>query len=415
MKKFLSVLLAVLMVFTLAACNNGGGEADSGETTSTEGDPIVFGLTTTVTGDQAAGGQQAEYGSRLAIDEINEAGGIVLADGLSHKIELAIEDDQGDKVLCDTTVRRLVEEKNAAVILGPYFSGQTIALDATMKELGVALINSATNVGIDDLQNPYLWHNRCDDGLNGLILGKAAIDAYTAKNGSTDGIKVGIICGNDDTGVGAATVYENYFKENGIDYYRDEHDTTVDDLTAYIQKAIAAGCNCWVSSCHDKGAVAIAKAMYEQGLRDQIVFMNPILAQTNVLEMMEPEWVEGWACVADYSASDTSNPLAAEFTKKWTAKYDVTPDVQGALYYCHTMLAVKAIQDAGSAEPQAIADAIAKISGFKTIIGTVYADKYSNLIYEIGITYIRNLVPTMESSVSMVESQADVASVAQYH
>ena len=64
---------------------------------------------------------------------------------------------------------------------------------------------------------------------------------------------------------------------------------------------------------------------------------------------------------------------------------------------------------------KAIADAIAKISGYKTIIGTVYADTYSNLIYEIGITYIRNLVPTMESSVSMVESQADVASVAQYH
>ena len=415
MKKFLSVLLAVLMVFSLAACNqnnNGGGE---GGEASTEGDPIVFGVTTTVTGDQAAGGEQAVNGATLAINEVNEAGGIKLNDGLYHKIVLKVEDDQGDKVLCDTTVRRLVEQEGAVVILGPYFSGQTIALDATMRELGVPLINSATNVGIDDLKNQYLWHNRCDDGLNGVILGKAVVDAYVAKNGSTDGIKVGIICGNDDTGTGAATVYENYFKENGIDYYRDEHDTTVDDLTAYIQKAIAAGCNCWVSSCHDKGAVAIAKAMYEQGLRDQIVYMNPILAQTNVLEMMEPEWVEGWGCVADYSASDNSNPLSAEFTKKWKENYTVTPDVQGALYYCHAKLAVKAIEDAGSAEPQAIADAIAKISGYETLIGTVYADEYSNLIYQIGITYIRNLVPTMEASVSMVESQEDVKNVAKYH
>jgi len=199
MKKFLSVLLAVLMVFSLAACNqnnNGGGE---GGEASTEGDPIVFGVTTTVTGDQAAGGEQAVNGATLAINEVNEAGGIKLNDGLYHKIVLKVEDDQGDKVLCDTTVRRLVEQEGAVVILGPYFSGQTIALDATMRELGVALINSATNVGIDDLQNPYLWHNRCDDGLNGVILGKAVVDAYVAKNGSTDGIKVGIICGNDDT------------------------------------------------------------------------------------------------------------------------------------------------------------------------------------------------------------------------
>ena len=413
MKKFLLVLCAFLMCLSLVACGK-KEEEGSGEA-ATEGDPIVFGLTTPVTGDTAAGGQQAEYGTRLALEEINAAGGILLSDGLYHKVELAVEDDQGDKVLCDTTVRRLVESKGAVVILGPYFSGQTIALDATMKELKVALINSATNVGIDDLQNKYLWHNRCDDGLNGVILGKAVVDAYAEKNGSTDDIKVGIICGNDDTGIGAATVYENYFKEHGIDYYRDEHDTTVDDLTAYIQKAIAAGCNCWVSSCHDKGAVAIAKAMYEQGLRDQIVFTNPILAQTNVLEMMEPEWVEGWGCVADYSASDTSNPLAAEFTKKWEAAYDVTPDVQGALYYCHTMLAAKAVADAGVADGEAIADAIGKISGFESIIGTVYADTYSNLIYSIGITKIRNLVPTMESSVSMVSSQEEVASVAQYH
>ena len=61
------------------------------------------------------------------------------------------------------------------------------------------------------------------------------------------------------------------------------------------------------------------------------------------------------------------------------------------------------------------ADAIAKISGYETLIGTVYADQYSNLIYQIGITYIRNLVPTMEASVSMVESQDDVKNVAKYH
>jgi len=415
MKKFLLTLLAVLLALTLVGC----GQSNQETPTATEGDPIVFGITTCVTGDQAAGGQQATLGASLAVSQINAEGGILLADGLYHKVVIEVEDDQGDKVLCDTTVRRLVEEKKAVVILGPYFSGQTIALSDTMKELGVPLINSATNVAIDNLENKYLWHNRCDDGLNGIILGKAVIDAYTKKNGSTDGIKVGIICGNDDTGKGAATVYENYFKAQGIDYYRDEHDTTVDDLSSYVQKAIAEGCNCWVSSCHDKGAVAIAKAMYQAGLRDQIVFMNPILAQANVLEMMKEEWVEGWGCVSDYAESSTAEDAKA-FTKAWHEAYDaeynnLTADVQGALYYCHAKLAIKAIQDAGSADPEAIADAIAKISGYETLIGTVYADTYSNLIYSIGINYIRSGKPIMEDSVSMASSQEEVASLRDYH
>lgn len=40
-------------------------------------------------------------------------------------------------------------------------------------------------------------------------------------------------------------------------------------------------------------------------------------------------------------------------------------------------------------------------TALETIVGTVYADKYTNLIYEIGIAKIIDGVPTMSGSVSM--------------
>lgn len=417
MKKIIAMLLVLAMALSLAACGSSSTPAateapkadstpatqapaaDAGEE-KVYGDPIIFGLTTPVTGAQAAGGQQAQLGMQLKIDEVNAAGGIELSDGW-HKIELQIEDDQGDSTLCDTTVRRLVSN-GAVAIFGPYFSGATIALDATMRELEVPLINSATSVKIDDLENPWLWHTRCDDGLNVLILGKAVIDDYVAANGSTDGLKVGIVCANDETGTSAADSYKEYFEKNNVDYYYDLHNKDDADLTAYVQKAIAAGVNAWVSSTHDIAAVALAKAMYESGLRDQIVYMNPILAQTQVLDMMENEWVEGWGCVSDYAASDTREAQAA-FTAAWDAAYgnNPTPDVQGALYYSHTSVIIEAIKNADSFEPAAIRDAIAALNGFDTIVGTVYADKYTNLIYEIGIAKINDGVPMISGSVSM--------------
>lgn len=403
MKKSIALLLALVMVIgLLVGCGQNAQTeteepADDGKT---YGDPIIFGLTKPVTGAQAAGGEQAQLGMQLKIDEVNAEGGIELSDGW-HLIELQVEDVQGDSTLCDTTVRRLVSN-GACAIFGPYFSGATIALDATMRELEVPLINSATSVEIDDLQNPWLWHCRCDDGLNVLILGKAVIDDYVAKNGSTDGLKVGIVCANDETGTSAAESYQEYFTEQGIDFYVDLHNKDDADLTAYVQKAIEAGVNAWVSSTHDTAAVALAKAMYESGLRDQIVYMNPILAQTQVLEMMENEWIEGWGCVADYSASDT-RPAQAAFTAAWQEAYgdNPTPDVQGALYYSHTSVVIEAIKQADSFEPAAIRDAIAQLNGFETIVGTVYADEYTNLIYEIGIAKIVDGVPTMSGSVSM--------------
>jgi len=416
MKKLLAMLLAVVMVLSLAACGAkapetpAAPEAPKAETPAEtpkeevkEGAPIVIGVTTPVTGAQAAGGLQVKMAVELRVKECNEAGGILLDDGLYHKLEVKIEDDQGDTTLVDTTVRKLVSE-GAVAIVGPYFSGMTLALDATMRELGVMQINSATSVKVDDLQNPWLWHCRCDDGLNVLILGKAVMDDYTAKNGSLEGLKVGIVCANDETGTSAAASYMEYFEKQGVEYYVDYHNKDDADLSAYIQKAIGEGCNAWVSSTHDIAAAALAKAMYEAGLREQIVYMNPILAQSAVLDLMEPEWVEGWGCACDYSATDTRE-LPAKFTEAWYNEYgkSIIPDVTGALYYNHTHVLLHAIEQAKSADPAKIRDAVAAINGLETLAGTVYSDEYTNMLYEIGIAKIFDLVPTMVGSVSMAE------------
>lgn len=384
MKKLSVVLLACLAALTVGAAPK----------------EIIIGLSIPVTGSQAAGGQQALYGAQLAVEEVNKAGGLKLSDGY-HKVKIIYEDDKGDTTLCDTTVRRLVSS-GAVAILGPYFSGQTIALDATMRELKVPLVNSATSIKIPALKNPWIWRSRCDDGINVLILGKAVMTDYKAKHGNLNGLKVGILCCNDETGTSAATSYKAYFDKNNVKYYVDSHNKDETDLTAYVQKAMAAGCNAWVSSTHDIAAAALAKAMYELGLRNQIVYMNPILAQTDVLKLMQPEWVEGWGCVSDYAFSDP-RPVSAAFTKAWLAKYgkNPIPDVQGALYYGHATIVMHAIKEADSLDPSKIRDAIAKTNGVQVVVGKAYADKYTNLIYEISIAKIHKLVPEITGSVSM--------------
>src|SRR5699024_12829539 len=103
MKKLLAILISVMLLAGSCAFAEGA----TGE--------IIFGLTAPVTGSQAAGGEQAQKGMELAIEEVNNAGGITLSDGTTYTITLLVEDDQGDSTLCDTTVRRLVS--NCACVL----------------------------------------------------------------------------------------------------------------------------------------------------------------------------------------------------------------------------------------------------------------------------------------------------------
>lgn len=404
MKKLLSIIIAISLVLSLAACGKpaGGNDVTPSPSSSSApggktdekvyGDPIIIGLTLPVTGEQAAGGLQARSGAELKINEVNDAGGIKLGDKW-YKFEMKIEDDQGNSDLSLNTVNKLASE-GAIAVLGPYFSGQTIALSETVKELKIPLINSATSVKIRELENPWLWRNRCDDGINVQIMGKAIVD-----DGAT---KIAIMCANDETGTAAAEGYKKYFDSKGIPYHVEWHTKSDTDLTAQISKAMAAGVDGWVSSTHDNAAVALAKGMYELGLRNQKVYMNPILAQAQVLDMMEPEWIEGWRCVSDFSYTDTRD-AQAEFTKKFIEKYKINPDVQGALYYSHATVLIDAIERAGSTDRQAVRDAIASTNGLVTLVGTSYASKYTDLMYEISINEIQDLTPVIVGSVSVAE------------
>ena len=92
MKKWISLLLAVCMLFTLVACG-GSGDNDTADDTDTSGETAdagtyVFGGIGPLTGEAAIYGNAVKNGAQIAVDEINAMGGI--------QFELKYEDDTHD-------------------------------------------------------------------------------------------------------------------------------------------------------------------------------------------------------------------------------------------------------------------------------------------------------------------------------
>ncbi|HSJ54414.1 MAG TPA: ABC transporter substrate-binding protein, partial [Anaerolineae bacterium] len=86
------------------------------------GEPILFGMVAPMTGDAADYGVQLETGVRLAIDEINAAGGI---DG--RPVELEICDDKCDPYEASLCAQKMTANEDVMAVIGHVCSSCTLA------------------------------------------------------------------------------------------------------------------------------------------------------------------------------------------------------------------------------------------------------------------------------------------------
>ena len=116
MKKTLAILLALVMVFAVACGDTAATEAPKTEAGSSEaaapsGDAIKIGGLGPLTGDVSVYGIASTNGSKLAIDEINAAGGVN-----GQQIAFELLDEKGDPTEAVNAYNKLVDSGIVALI-----------------------------------------------------------------------------------------------------------------------------------------------------------------------------------------------------------------------------------------------------------------------------------------------------------
>ena len=144
MKKYLALVLAVLMVFSLCAC--GGGDGGSGDEKV-----IKIGVYEPQTGANGAGGKQEILGMQYA----NEKCPTVEIGGETYKVELVYADNESTNEKAVSAATELIAE-GVSVVLGSYGSGVSIAASDTFKEAGVPAIGvTCTNPQVTEGNEHY--------------------------------------------------------------------------------------------------------------------------------------------------------------------------------------------------------------------------------------------------------------------
>ena len=403
MKKHLAILLAVMMVAAmLGACGDTAAapaapSQDAAPAASAEPAPegdaapatdgeILIGLSCALTGNFPLAGQRTREGVDLALEEINAGGGV-----LGKKLVYTIEDDQNTQTTAVNVVTKILTQDVAAVI-GPHTSGNAMATNELYKNAQVAFLTGGTSPKLEEAGNPYMFRCRPADTINGQVAAKFAIE----KLGAT---KIGISFNNNDFGTGGRDVIIAYLEEAGVPYVAVGHNAGDKDLTGQIMQLKSENVDCIISWTDDAEVALTARQLYELGVEVPVIASAGVVMD-QVLNLLEPEYVEGWYSVTDF-VSTSNDQITADFTKKFTDKYGYAPELYAATYYSATHVLADAIERAGSDDPQAVRDALAATEGLTLPEGSYKCDDKGNLLHGCVIAQILDKVPTMVEYVDL--------------
>ena len=224
-KRVGSIALAAAMVVSLAAC---GGSSVKKEASSS--DTFKIGGIGPTTGDAAIYGTAVQNGIQLAVDEINEAGGIN-----GKQIEYKFEDDQSDSEKALNAYNNL-KDWGMQMLVGTVTSTPcTAVVEETQADNMFQLTPSATAENSIQYENAF---RMCFSDPN---QGTASAD-YIADNGIAT--KIAVIYNSSDTySTGIYQKFAEEAKNKGLDVVAAEAFTADQnkDFSVQIQKAKDAG------------------------------------------------------------------------------------------------------------------------------------------------------------------------------
>ena len=247
MKKYLALVLAVLMVFSLCACGGDGGSGDE--------KVIKIGVYEPQTGANGAGGKQEILGMQYA----NEKCPTVEIGGETYKVELVYADNESANEKAVSAATELIAE-GVSVVLGSYGSGVSIAASDTFKEAGVPAIGvTCTNPQVTE-GNEHYFRICFLDPFQGTVHANFAKDELKA----TKRYCLGELGNDYDQGL------INYFKEAAekldIEVTTESFPKDNSDFTSYLNNAKKAGAQAIFAPCSIQYAQLIVEQAAAQGI-----------------------------------------------------------------------------------------------------------------------------------------------------
>ncbi len=339
MKRTLVVLLLVSFALTsLVAC--GGND---------KGDSFLIGGIGPLTGIAASYGVSVKQGAEIAIDEINEAGGVSVGD---EKVQLQFKfmDDEAMPDKAVTAYNALMDDGMDA-LLGTVTTDSAIGISDLTYEDGMFTLTPSGSA-LEITKHPNTFRVCFTDPLQGVTMAD-----FAQEQGYT---KIAVMYNNSDNySTGVMDAFVDQVEINGLEIVAQEAFAADDvDFNTQLTKIKATDAQViFVPSYYDYAA-NIATQAHELAM--DLPFLGSDGWDGVIAQTVDPSVLEGAIFLTPFLANSDDSATKA-FVKEYQERFDSIPDQFAADGYDGIYIIAAAMEEAGSTEGADLIAAMTKI------------------------------------------------------
>lgn len=323
---------------------------------------IVVGLNAELTGSIPNVGESSHRGALIAVDEVNAAGGLKVGDK-TYTIRLVVEDNEDKAPSAAAATAKLITQHNVLAVIGPNASRMAIPAAEMANNMSTPII-SPWSTAVETTQGrPYAFRAAFLDDFQGEVVAKFARSMLNARTAAV------LFDVASDYNKGIAEIFREQFQAMGGQIVSYETYTTGDrDFSSQLTKIRQQRPDVlFLPNYYDEVPLQVQQAR-RLGYTGHVVGSDS-WGDEDIMTL-GGTMMNGLFFSTHYSA-DIATPIAQEFIATYERRFGSKPNDVAALTYDSFGLFFQAVQDAGRLDRNAVREALASITNFDGVTGSM--------------------------------------------
>lgn len=337
---------------------------------------IQIGWIGPLTGDIAYYGEMIKMASELAIEEINNSGGI---DGRS--LISIYEDDGLDPKSGVSAFQKLINVDKVPIVIQAAGSSVMLAEAPIAEKNKVVLISPTCSNPAIKHAGDYIFRTWPSDAYQGEVLAGFAFNRLQKR-------RAAVLIINNDYGRGVKDEFVANFKNLGGEIAAEENfDPGATDFRTQLAKIKNEDPDLLILSSHYKEGALIMKQIKEMGMQFKVVASDGCFAPEFI--NLSGDAAEGTIVTNMHWDPKSDDPIVRNFVSKFKAKFNKEAEVYAAAGYDCLKVVALAIEKGGY-RSEGIKNALYQIRDFSGVTGVISFDIYGEVKKEYDMFVVKN-------------------------